>query len=351
MSNMKIKVDPVIVKRLLMRIDPLFFTYEESKQNKERQSYFSKHYDVVTEFLFKHVLKLVYEQDAEIEDTLTSMQLGILNAYVTALTGIGKNSFVFNEFQSKDFDLTRYSTLYDFDFQEFHYQQNAFKEHSDENFIEKPYRLHLNHNWVRLFDLEGHFRYSTQSSLSHYLIDKLSEHASDKVDQLIPHHFVEGPDNDKKVEGGYLYDYRLDANGLEQQLDELKSRYRDYLGELKAQLDDAFDEDSECAVYLQESDIETEHHLNVIIKNAHTAKFITFKNYLQDCQQFLKTNEQIECLYQIELKKLDNFINDNYHDVMENLDTKIILLKQKTKIILSPDAIEDMAKIRDGDEK
>lgn len=194
MSNTKIKVDPAIVKRLLMRIDPLFFTYEESKQNKERQSYFSSHHDVITEFLFKHVLKLEYEQDADIEDTLTSMQLAVLNAYVTALTGVGENSFVYNEYQSEDFDLTHYPTLYDYDLQEFHYQQNAFKEHSDGNFIEKPYRLHLNHNWVRMFDLEGHFRYSTQSSLSHYLIDELSEYASSKVDQLILHDFVEGPD-------------------------------------------------------------------------------------------------------------------------------------------------------------
>lgn len=320
MKNQKIKVDSVTVKRLLMRIDPLFFTYEESKQNKERQSYFSSHRDQITEFLFKHALDLAYVQDADIEDTLTSMQLATLNAYMTALTGIGKNSFVYNEYQSEDFDLTRYPTLYDYDLQEFLYQQDAFKEHSDGNFIEKPYRLHLNHNWVRMFDLEDYFRYSTQSSLSHYLIDKLAEHASAKVDQLVPHDFIEGPDNEKKVGGGYLFDYRLDANGLEKQLDELKSRYRDYLGALKNQLDDVYDEDLECAVYIEESDSITEQNLNVIIKNAQTAKAITFQNYLQDCQKFLKPTEELEQMYLIELKKLDAFIDENYHDVMENPD-------------------------------
>lgn len=349
MSNTRIKTDPVLVNRLLMRIDPLFFTYDESKQNIERQSYFFKHRDVITEFLFKHVLKLAYEQDADIDDALSSVQLGSLNAYVTALTGIGKNSFVFNEFQSQDFDLTRYPTLYDYDLQEFQYQQNAFKEHSDRSFTEKPYRLHLNHNWVRMFDLEDYFCYSTQSSLSHHLIDKLTEYASAKVDKLIPNHFVEGPENGKKTKGGFLWDYKLEANGLERHLDELKSRYRDYLNELKNQLDDAFDRDAECAVYFKESDVETEHHLEVIIKNAKTAKSITFQNYLRDCQQFIKPAEEPEQLYQIELEKLDRFINENYHDVMENLDTKISPLKQKNQIILSQEAIQDMVKIRDDD--
>ncbi len=350
MNTTKIRVDPAIVKRLLMRIDPLFFTSEESKQSKERQSYFYKHDELITKFLFKHVLNTEYVHDEDNLGSLTSAQLTIHNAYTTSLMGIGKNSFVLNELQGKDFDLTRYSTLYEYDFEEFNYQQNAFKKHSDANFIEKPYRLHLNHNWTRLFDLEGNFRYSTQSSLSNYLIDKLREHASDRVDQLIPNHFEEGPENGKETEGGFLWDYKLVANGLERHLDELKSRYRDYLNELKDQLDEAFDRDPECAVYLQESDFETEHHLNVIIKNAKTAKAITFENYLQDCQQFLKPAEEPEQLYQLELEKLDRFITDNYHDVMENLDTKISPLKLKNKIILSQEAIQDMNKIRDDDE-
>ena len=348
MSKQTIKPDQAIVKRLLMRIDPLFFTYDKSKQDKERQSYYHQYDDMITEFLFKHVFEIGFEKGKENEDKLSKEQLDLFNAYLTALTGFGENSFIYNEYQPKDFDLSLYASLYDYDFEEFNFQQNARNEHSDGEIVERPYRLYLNSNWTRLLDEQGCFYYSTQSSLSNYLYDKLSEHASDRMDQLIPHDFVDGPDNGKKTKGGYLWDVKLEAYGLEAQLDELKDRYRDYLNRVLDEMNDTFHEDSECAVYFEKSTVDDdEPRWDVIIKNAQTAKNIDFQSYLNDCEKYLKPNEELEELTQQELEKLDVFINENYQDVMENFDPKVKLFKRKMDVIIALEALEGLDRMRD----
>lgn len=351
MSKQTIKPDQAIVKRLLMRIDPLFFTYDKSKQDKARQSYYHQYDDMITEFLFKHVFEIEFEKGKENEDKLSKEQLDLFNAYLTTLIGIGENSFVYNEYQPKDFDLSLYASLYDYDFEEFNFQQNARNEHTEDEIIERPYRLYLNSNWTRMLDEQGCFYYSTQSSLSNYLYDKLSEHASDRMDQLIPHDFVDGPDNGKKTKGGYLWDVKLEANGLEAQLDELKDRYRDYLNRVLDEMNDTFHKDSECAVYFEKSTVDDdEPRWDVIIKNAQTAKNISFQSYLKDCEKYLKPNEELEEMYQQELEKLNAFIDQNYHDVMENFDPKVSKLKRKMKVILAPEALEGLASMRDEEE-
>jgi len=330
MSQKAIKPDQTIVKRLLMLIDPLFFSYDQRKQDRVRQAYNYNHDDLINEFLFKHVFNLAFEAGEDNEERLSKEQQHLFNAYTTALGGIGQNAFRFNEMLPKDFDLTRYSTLHDYDLEEFKYQQNAIKEHSSETYAEKPYRLHLNHNWIRMIDDEGCFYYSTQSSLAHYVNDKLSEHASKRIDQLIPHRLVEGPDNEKEVESGYLWDFIVDANGLERQLEELKERSRDYLNGIYDQLNEAFDQDPECAVYFDKTESGCDElHWDVIIKNAQTAKRISFQSYLKDCGTFLKPTEELEDLVKQEVEKLDEFLNDNVKDVMENFDPKVTRLRKK----------------------
>tara|TARA_R110001599_G_scaffold236768_1_gene436116 strand:+ start:554 stop:1612 length:1059 start_codon:yes stop_codon:yes gene_type:complete len=352
MSKQTIKPDQALVKRLLIRIDPLFFIYDKSKQDKERQSYYDQHDDMITEFLFKHVFEIEFEKGVDNDDKLSKEQLDLFNAYLTVLTGFGENSFVYNEYQPKDFDLSLYASLYDYDFEEFNFQQNACNEHSDGEIIERPYRLYLNSNWSRLLDQQGCFYYSTQSSLSHYLIHKLYEHAAERMDQLIPHDFVEGPNNDKEIKGGIIWDFKIDANGLETQLEELEDRYRKYLNQILHEMNKTLHEDSECAVYYERSTIDDEEpRWDVIIKNAQTAKNISFQSYLKDCEKYLKTNEELEELCQQELEKLDTFINQNYKDVMENFDPKVKRFKRKMKVIVAPEALEGLTRLRDDEEE
>jgi hypothetical protein len=351
MSKKTIKPDQALVKRLLMRIDPMFFIYDKSKQDKERQSYYHQYDDMITESLFKHVFEIEFEKGVDNDDKLSKEQLDLFNAYLTSLIGIGENSFIYDEYQAEDFDLSTYTSLYDYDFEKFNFQQNARKEHFEGEFVERPFRLYLNSNWSRLLDQQGCFYYSTQSSLSHYLIHKLYEHAAERMDQLIPHDFVEGPNNGKETDGGIIWDFKTDAHGLETQLEELEDRYRNYLNQILHEMNKTLHEDSECAVYFEKSTIDDlEPRWDIIIKNAQTAKNISFQTYLKDCEKYLKPNEELEDMYQQELAKFNVFINENYHDVMENFDPKVSKFKRKMKVILAPGALEGLTSIRDEEE-
>lgn len=352
MPNNTIKPDLALVQRLLMRIDPLFFTYAKPEQDKRRQTYCYQHDDLVDAFLFEHVFKLPFEPGVENVEKLSSRQLDVFNAYRTALKGIGENAFVFNEFQPKDFNLRDYPTLRDYDEHEFHYQQAACKKHSDGDFIEKPFRLYLKGNWTRWLDGQGQFYYSTQYSLSHYLIQKLDQHASARVDELIPHDYIEGPNNSKRTKHGFLWDYKIDAKGLERQLDELKERSRGYLNRLQESLNDAFHEDSECAVYFDIYDSDDgEPWWDVIVKNARTAQHIRFESYLKDCEQFVKPMCEIDQLFKTHREQLDTFLEKSYQDVMENLDPNVTPLKKKMNIVFSPQAIDDLSRLSDDNDE
>jgi hypothetical protein len=254
---------------------------------------------MITEFLFKHVFEIEFEKCPENADKLTKEQHDLFNAYTTAIIGIGENSFLYNEYQAEDFDLRIYPTLYDYDFQEFHFQQNAFKENTEGDFKDKPYRLHINNNWVRMIDTKGCFYYSNQTSLSKFVISKLVDHAEERMHQLIPYSFVKGPNHDKKTKRGFVWDLNVDAKGLEKQLEELEARYRKHLNEVSDEMNETFHEDAECAVYFKKStEDDVEPKWDVIIKNSNTAKNIYFQTYLKDCEKFLKPYEELEILYQ-----------------------------------------------------
>ncbi len=65
--------------------------------------------------------------------------------------------------------------------------------------------------------------------MASYIYDELDEFSSDLINQLIPHELVEGKDNGKKEDGGFLWDMEIDAKGLEGQLEELNNRVHTHL--------------------------------------------------------------------------------------------------------------------------
>ena len=55
----------------------------------------------------------------------------------------------------------------------------------------------------------------------------LDEAGFERIDELIPCQYVNGPNHGKREGDGYVYDKRLDAGGLEGQLQALRDRSRD----------------------------------------------------------------------------------------------------------------------------
>jgi len=147
--------------------------------------------------------------------------------YLTLLRGVGENAFFLNESFADGCSLQDFNTLHDYDLDDFNYQQQALKEEGDKEgaspYQIKPYRLYLSHHWARFIN-DGCFYYATISSLRFYLHSEIEEFIREKIDSLIPHTYKEGCHHGESHKGGVRWDMRVDANGLEGQLDELRGR-------------------------------------------------------------------------------------------------------------------------------
>ena len=84
------------------------------------------------------------------------------------------------------------------------------------------------------------------------LPDVLDETGFDRIDELIPCQYVEGPDHGKRDDHGLVYDKQLDANGLEGQLQELRDRYYTYIRERYEALLDRFNSSPATNVYMRD---------------------------------------------------------------------------------------------------
>jgi len=332
-----------LLNRLIVTLDPLFFSYQMEEQNKLRQHFFMDQYEKVACFLYRELFCLKYDAESEENSPLQGDQQHLLNAYTTALCGIGDNRFKLCEFQSSDFDLSAYQTVYDYDLQDFGYQQKAIKEHSSEDRHPQEYRLYLNHNWVRILDDAGIFYYGTHSSLAYYLSDALEQSMRSTIQTLIPNKLVEGETHGKEVDGGELWDYKTEAGGLEAEVEELQSRGRQYIRETYERLNEAFHESKSNEVYFEKYDDEVHGPFwDVIINNAATAKKISFMHFLKDCEKYLQSNENLEKLKEKEVDLLTQFLVKAHKDILENFDPKIVEFKNKMKIVVSPEHSDDL---------
>ena len=344
------KPDQGLINRLLIKLDPMFFSYPVSEQNKRRQGFGVVHHDKIYAYLYYELFGLEYRSDED-DDSLEGELLYVLNAHTTSLMGIGDNSFRLCEYQSDDFNLDDFNSVYDYDLDDFAYQKKARKEHDINNSDEFEYRLYLNHLWLRLLDSERNFYYSTLSSLSFYLQDALEDVASDVIDSLIPHKLIKGPEHGRNTEGGMIWDLRDDANGLEAELSELESRARNYIDEAYHQLNNEFHASPSKEVFLIKDNSEFDSpRLDIIFKNAETAKQISFTSFLSDCQKFLTPCDQLETLKARENAKLKESLIDAHQDIMENFDPKIVKLEKKMKMVITPSALDDLSKLEGEDD-
>ena len=331
-----------LINRLLIKLDSQFFSYSVTEQNRCRQYFLDNEYDMIIAYLYRALFDLEYDPEAD-DDPLSSEQNHLLNAYTTALVGIGDNAFRLCELQGTEFDLTIFNSLYEMDKAEYEYQEEARTKYSSSSYQKREYRLSLNHNWVRMLDNESNFYYSTQSSLSNYLADEINTVANDLIETLIPHTLVEGPDHGKDIDGNTLWDLQYQANGLEPKLEALKSSASHYRQNAHEQLDNEFHASPGAAIYFKKNcDDINGPCWDVIVKNAETAKKISFPHFLSDCHKYLQPIENLNALKERERKKVEQFIYQAHKELLESSDLKVTTLKKKMKVVVAPKALKNL---------
>ncbi len=338
-----------IFNRLLMKLNPAYFNMSVQDQESFRLELTDTQYEKAGIFLLETLFNIKTETKQESDaawEKLNNEQKNLYNAYMTLFQGLGENAFYFNEFFAEGSSLRDFETLYGYDLDDFNFQQQARKEEANEEgepaYQTKPYRLYLPHRWARLID-DGYFYYSTISSLSFYLHGEVEEYINQQVGKLIPHTYREGCHHGKREgDGGKLWDMRINANGLEGQLEELKRRCYRYEATLIESMDECYHKQTSTGVYLLPRDVYGDPHLDVVVQNSEAAKCIRFQTFLRDCRALQRPNNELECLVAVAKEEADQFVHEQYQDVMTNFDPKVREFKKRRKIVIAPGAQDDL---------
>lgn len=208
-------------------------------------------------------------------------------------------------------------------------------------FVAKPYRGTLYWCWARL-QIGGVFHYANLSLLAGYVGGKLEEFGFDKINALIPHSYVDGKDHGKREGEGIRFDLRVDAGGMEGQLDELKQRYYRYLSSRNEALLDEFDAKAAKRVYVADTSQRGEPHKDFVFTDKTALQAVRFRHFMQDCQAIMGDPSELDELLRQEHQAAAEFLEQSHQDILKNFDSKVVKLRKKRKIILTDEAAKDL---------
>ncbi len=340
MDKLKIKT---AARKALIAADNHYYSWPTQQQEQFRASMNGAAQSRVQAVLLKDLLSIqcTAENAGEIWSDLPIAKLDNLNWAKLLTSGIGDDHLFLNESMAENQSLLDFNSLYDYDYNDHLFQEQANKTECKDYKSRDYYALRFP-PWARLI-INDQFYYATLHSLAGYLTDKIEDKSHDCINTLIPHEYVKGTENGKRVKGGVLWDMQADAGGLEKQLDELKSRWYQYTQQRWLDLSKESIEDSPT-VYAEDVNQDGELNRNFIFNNEDALKQIRWKHFLSDCEllkaEFATVNEKVE----LEVTRAETYLQEAHEDIMKNFDPKVVKLKKKMKVVVAPGALDGLIK-------
>ena len=330
------------LRQAIMRVKPEYFSWAETKREEYHVNKPDEETFCLQQILLKELFGIQVNTEEELDiarDTFNDEQQFIFNKATLPINGIGQNSFFLNEYLSEGTTILDFETLYDYSYDDHCFQEKARKE-GNPKYVTRPYRGDLDFLWARLI-VEGIFYYANLSSIASYIHDTIEFIGSDKINELIPHKYVKGRDHGKKEGKGFLLDLQVDADGMGLQLEELQRRFWEYLSERYETLLDECDRQAKGCVYIIDESEKHDPQINFIFSDKAALQTISFKNFMADCQQIIGDNQQLKSLEAQETNAIVSFLEQEYQDILENFDSKIIKFHRKRKIVVAQEAAKD----------
>lgn len=336
MDSQKIKN---VVGKALIAADSQYHSWSAEEQEAFRATMPDDAQDRVDAVLLKEILNIQASvgNAGEIWRNLPLSKLNNLNWAKLLTIGIGDDMIMLNESMAENTSLLDFETLYDYDFDDYLFQEKANKEQF-KNYQQRDYYALRFSRWARLI-INDQFHYATLYSLAGYLTDKLEDKGDDLIQQLIPYQYLESTDHGKAEKGGFLWDYRINANGQEQQLDELKTRWHDYTQQRWLALSKQFIS-SAAAVYAEDKHEDNELHRNFIFNNENALKQTRWRHFLADCEAIQVAYADVAEMEKQELAQAQSWLKDTHRDIMQNFDPNVVKFKKPRKIVIAPGAFD-----------
>jgi len=336
MDKSKIKA---AARKALIAADHNYYSWPEHQQEQFRATMDDAAQSTLEAVLLNNLqgIQCTAENASEIWSDLPISKLDNLNWAKLLTTGIGDDHIFLNECMAENKSLLDFNSLYDYDYDDYLFQEQANKKEFKDYESKDYYALRFS-RWARLI-INDQFYYATLYSLAGYLTDEIEDKSHDCIQKLIPHEYVEGKKNGKQVKGGFRWDMQADAGGKEKQLDELKSRWYSYTQQRWTELSKEFVK-AVPAVYFEDINQHGEQHRNFIFNNENALKLIRWKHFLADCEPLIADFTNVTEKAEQEVARAEMYLQETHEDIMKNFDPKVVKLKKRMKVVVAPGAFD-----------
>lgn len=331
-----------IANKALMVADPSYHSWSTQKQEAFRATMDESASVRVDVVLLKEILDIqcTAENVREIWSDVPLSELNNLNWAKLLTAGIGEDMIFLNESLAENISLLDFNTLYDYDYDDHLFQEEANTKEF-KKYTRRDYYAFRFSRWARLI-INEQFYYATLYCSANYLTERLDDHGKDIIQTLIPHEYVDGKNHGKREKGGFLWDTEIDAGGHEKLLDELNSRWYQYIQQRWVELSQRFNQ-SDPAVYMEDKNENGELHRDFIFNNEFALKGIRWRSFLADCEAIVNNNADLVEMERQELVSATNWLRKAHQDIMLNFNPDVVKLRRKRKIIVAPGAFDGLS--------
>ena len=333
-----------ILRRAIIRAIPGYYLWPETEQERYRLSVPKEQDFLIRQAVLRSLFGIEVDTEEGMNEALNGFndeQYLLLNSTLLPFQGIGEDDFFLNEWLADEVTLLDFETLGDFARYDHEFQEQA-RRAEDPAYDIRLYQGDLHPCWARLTD-NGEFHYATLVSLARHLSDTLDETGAEQIETLIPHEYVAGKDHGKREQGGMVWDYRVDAGGMEPQLEELRHRYYEYLRDLHSRLLDRFDEDSIQRVYIRREKKGLEPHIEFVFSDKSALDAVRFRHFFSDCRLIAGDVTEVAGVFERERNAAVAFLQSQYSDIQQNFDPSVLPLRKKRKIVLADSALDGLS--------
>lgn len=255
-----------------------------------------------------------------------------LNTLKQPFVGIGESVFSLSEWTTDWYDM---ETVADLSRQ--HYASDPDRPENRE-----PYMGQLFPLWARYLDGDR-LIYSTLNAFHHYVYDQLNRQTRTQIGELIPHDFVEGP-NDGKPDGkgNIEWDMRIDAGGLEGQLDELKERSHKHMHALYIRaLHDCHQRES-GAVYRNIVSDWDDPMTTWVFDGVRAMEGVRLTHFRSDLTALRRDARELRALVAPYLEDARQQCAKDHADIMKNWNPKVAKLKKRMRVMVASRAFDSL---------
>jgi hypothetical protein len=340
MTELSARQGEATLQRAIIGVKPDYYSWPPEVQERYRVTMPDGDMFRINQALMKALFGIRVDTEESMDeafDAFDDARKVLFTGALLPLVGIGENNFFLNEHLG-DETILDFATVYDYDHDYYCFQEDVRKEETP-SYTRKPYRGDLYHRWARL-QIDGAFHYATLSMAAAYIFSGIDDVGSKRIDELIPHEYVHGEDHGKREGIGTILDRRIDAAGLEGQLQELMERFHLYISARYEGLAVEFDGESRKAVYMFDRSRPDDPHMDFIFTDKTALQAVRFHHFIADCRAIARDSHELDPIIDREKSAIVTFLDEAHRDIMENFDPRIVKFRKKRKIIVADGAFD-----------